>query len=272
MTTDTTAPPAVAAGQPPASTRPGAGAAASVLEELMRLEDRAMERWRQGDPMGWTEIVGPKVTYVDPGLVQPVVGYEQYARYMEALKGKISYGASEYTNAKAAVYGDVAVLTFNYRGSTRNADGTVTKYAPWDTTEVYARFDGQWKIIHTHWSYRDHTAPARVDVPVPVAQAPEEHPDVLGALMRLEATDAERLCQGDAADFLEPDAQVHGDTAVLFYRLLSARRRPDGGAASRRAWNCTRVYARLDGLWRVVHSHTSFICGQLPTGVASEAG
>jgi hypothetical protein len=50
------------------------------------------------------------------------------------------------------VHGDLAVLTFNYRGSTEKPDGTVQSFVPWDTTEVYARVDVRWKIIHTHWS------------------------------------------------------------------------------------------------------------------------
>lgn len=285
----------------------------SIQKELMRLEDGAMERWRQGDPMGWSVIAAPEVTYVDPSLTQPLVGLEQYTRYLEALKGKISYGASEYMRPKAAVYGDAAVLTFNYRGSTRKADGTVTKFVPWDTTEVYARLDGQWKIIHTHWSYFQHTAPDRVDVPVPVVQVPDEPSGVLGELMRLEAAAMERHRKGnplayceisapsvtyfdgrtpqridglvalkeemtqqpdqspfDVMEFLDPRVQVHGDTAVLFYRFLSTTLRPDGAVAQRRAWNCTQVYAKLDGRWRIVHTHRSFIGAQPPAGFASE--
>jgi ketosteroid isomerase-like protein len=286
---------------------------ASVQKELMRLEDGAMERWRQGDPMGWSVISAPEVTYVDPSLAQPLLGHEQYTRYLEALKGKISYGASEYMRPKAAVYGDVAVLTFNYRGSTRKADGTVKSFVPWDTTEVYARLNGQWKIIHTHWSYFQHTAPDRVDVPVPVVQVPDEPSGVLGELMRLEAAAMERYRKGnalafceisapsvtyfdsrtpqridglaalkeemaqqsgqspfDVMEFLDPRVQVHGDTAVLFYRFLSTALRPDGAIAQRRAWNCTQVYAKLDGQWRIVHTHRSFIGAQPPAGFASE--
>ncbi len=292
---------------------PGAAGDASVLQELMRLEDAAMERWRQGDPMGWSEIAAPEVTYVDPSLTQPLIGHEQYARYLAALKGKVSYGASEYLQPKAVVYGDVAVLSFNYRGSTRKADGTVQTFAPWDTTEVYARLNGQWRIIHTHWSYVRHTAPDRVEVPVPVVRVPGEPKGVLGELIKLEAAAIERYRKGDTLafceisvpsvtcfdgstskridglaaleetmaqragqgafdvmEFLDPTVQLHGETAVLFYRLLSTSLRPDGAVARRRAWNCTQLYARLGGEWRLVHTHWSLIGGQPPAGVASE--
>lgn len=305
-------------GLAPALALAAAGEAAddpsAVQQELMRLEDGAMERWRQGDPMGWSEIAAPEVTYVDPSLTRPLVGREAYTRHLETLKGKISYGASEYMRPKASVYGDVAVLTFNYRGSTRTEDGTVHQFVPWDTTEVYARVDGQWRIIHTHWSYVEHTAPDRVEVPVPVLRAQEDPAGALRELMMLETAAMERYRRGDALafceisapsvtyfdngtpqridglsalkeemgrrsgrtsydvmEFLDPRAQVHGDTAVLLYRFLSTTLRPDGAVARRQAWNCTEVYAKLDGQWRIVHTHWSLIGGQPPAGFASEA-
>mgnify|MGYP003596214536 CR=1 FL=1 len=129
---------------------------AAVLAELMRVEDGAMERWRQGDPMGWTEIAAPEVSYVDPSLTEPVVGHESYTRYMESLAGKIFYGASHYARPHAAVHGEVAILTFNYQGSTCKTDGSIQRYALWNTTEVYARLEGEWKIIHSHWSLTAH--------------------------------------------------------------------------------------------------------------------
>lgn len=111
-----------------------------------------MERWRQGDPMGWSEIAAPEVTYVDPGLARPLVGHDEYTRFLEALQGKIFYSASQCIEPKAAVYGDIAVLSFNYRRTTRRDDGTVREFVPWDTTEGYAKLDGRWRIVYTHRS------------------------------------------------------------------------------------------------------------------------
>jgi len=289
--------------------------ATAVQTELMRLEDGAMERWRQGDPMGWTEIVAPEVTYVDPGLTQPIIGHQAYARYMEALVGRISYGASHYTRPAVAVHGEVAVLTFNYQGSTRKADGAVQTFAPWNTTEVYASLSGQWKIVHTHWSFVRHTAPLSVDVPTAASQAPRQYARILGELMALEMMALQGLRDGhalafceisaqsvtcfdnrtpqrldglaavrdhmaqvagedriDTFEFIDPRAQVHGETAVLYYRMLASALLPDGAVSRPTAWNCTRVYTRLGGEWRIVHTHQSFIGGQPPAGSVSEAG
>jgi hypothetical protein len=37
-------------------------------QEILSMENAAMERWRQGDPMGWAEISAEDITYVEPNL------------------------------------------------------------------------------------------------------------------------------------------------------------------------------------------------------------
>jgi ketosteroid isomerase-like protein len=284
----------------------------AIQRELMKLEDGAMERWRQGDPMGWAEIAAPEVIYVDAMSTKPVVGLEAYSRFLEALKGQIHYQGSEYTRPKAVVYGDVALLTYNYQATDREADGAVKRYPAWNTTEVYARLGGAWKIIHTHWSYLRHVAPDSVEVPVPVKRVVDKDASVLAELMRLEAAAMERYRKGDpfgfteisipavtyfdsrtpgrveglaslkaemaaragkihydVMDFVEPRVLVHGDAAVLFYRFLSTSLRPDGAVAERTAWNCTEVFAKSEGQWRIVHTHWSLIGGQPEQGTPS---
>ena len=272
---------------------------------LMALETGAMERWRNGDPMRWAEISAPEVTYVDPGLAKPITGLEEYTRYLEGLKGKIFYQGSEFLHPKVAVYGDLAVLTYNYRSTVSNADGSPKTQTLWNTTEVYARLAGDWKIIHSHWSFVGNTPPDRLDLPLPVELAPATYPGVLGELMALESAAMERWRKGDpwgftaisapqvtyfdtgtphrldgldtlkdeyakragkihydVMEFIAPMAQVHGDAAVLFYRFFDTHLRPDGSIERRTPWNCTEVYAKIGGVWRIVHTHWSFINGR----------
>lgn len=49
-------------------------------------------------------------------------------------------------------HGDAALLTFNLVSYRRRADGTEHAIAHWNSTEVYARVDAGWRIIHSHWS------------------------------------------------------------------------------------------------------------------------
>ena len=281
-----------------------ASSGASIEDTLMAFEKGAMERWRNGDPMGWAEISAPEVTYVDPGQTKPIVGLEEYTRFLEKLKGQIVYQCSEFLHPRIAIYGDVAVMTYNYRSTVKNQDGSVKDQTLWNTTEVYARTGAAWKIVHTHWSFVNHTAPDAVEVPVPVGLKPATYSGVPGELMTLEMAAMERWRKGDpwgfteisappvtyfdsgtpqrldgldalkaeyakrvgkirydAMDFVAPVAQVHGDAAVLFYRFFDTHLAPDGSIRHRTAWNCTEVYARVGGHWKIVHTHWSLING-----------
>ena len=54
-------------------------------------------------------------------------------------------------NAKVQVYGDTAVLTDNYAGMTRGADGKI-KPATAKSTRVYARSGGRWMMVHANFA------------------------------------------------------------------------------------------------------------------------
>lgn len=51
---------------------------------------------------------------------------------------------------------------------------------------------------------------------------------------------------------IDPRVQLLGDVAVLTFHYVSRGR---GDAASR--WNCTEVYRKLEGKWRIVQTHWS---------------
>jgi ketosteroid isomerase-like protein len=56
-------------------------------------------------------------------------------------------------NPKVQQQGDVAVLTFNLVNYRRQGDGSERRVARWNSTEIYGRIDGEWRILHSHWSY-----------------------------------------------------------------------------------------------------------------------
>jgi ketosteroid isomerase-like protein len=124
----------------------------SMMEHILRIEDSAMEEWRKGNPMRWVEISADDVVYIDPGLSAPIVGKADYIEYLKPLKGKIFYDGSEYVRPRVAVYGDLAVLTYNYHSLRHDPAGHKQRTSFWNTTEVYAKKDGRWKTVHSHWS------------------------------------------------------------------------------------------------------------------------
>lgn len=271
---------------------------------ILPLEKSAMERWRSGDPMGFVEISTEDVLYVDPGLTKPVLNLEEYRSLMEQIIGKVNYQISEFIQPKVTVAGDAALLTYNYRSTATNPDGTVKSQNRWNTTEVYFRRNGQWKIVHTHWSFVKHRQPERIELPLPVQSPPAEYDGVLAELMALETAAMARYDKGDpwgftdisapevtyfdsiteqringieelraeyakrvgkinyeVLDFVDPHIRVCGEIAVLFYRFLSTRLNPDNTVACRKPWNCSEVFRKIDGQWKIIHTHWSLING-----------
>jgi ketosteroid isomerase-like protein len=124
-----------------------------VLGELMELESPAMERWRKGDPWGFIEISAPDVTYFDSGTPRRINGREALRAEYARREGKIFYDVMDFINPQVQVCGEVAVLTYRFLSTRLNSDGSVSDRTPWNCTEVFARSSGQWRIIHTHWSF-----------------------------------------------------------------------------------------------------------------------
>ncbi|MGA2490181.1 MAG: nuclear transport factor 2 family protein [Anaerolineales bacterium] len=172
-------------------------------EIILSLEKGAMERWRNGDPWGWAEISAEEVTYVDPGLTKPIDSLEEYKAYLKQLEGNIHYQGSEFIDPKVVVVGDAAVLSYNYRSSILTPEGTIISQTPWNATEVYFRMDGQWRIVHTHWSYVKHKLPESLEIPLPVQLSHQEYRGVLGEIMALEYAAMERWRKGDPWGFIE---------------------------------------------------------------------
>jgi uncharacterized protein (TIGR02246 family) len=274
-------------------------------ETILSLEKAAMERWRNGDPWGFVENSASDISYIDPGQVKPIIGLEEYKAYMKQLEGKVHYQRSEFIDPKVVVIGDAAMLSYNYRSTVLSPEGETMTQTPWNSTEVYFRRDGQWRIVHNHWSFIRHKAPESVEVPVVVQTSRKEYEGILGEVMALEAAAMERWRKGDpwgfieisapdvtyfdtgtperingrealmaeykqregkifydVMDFIDPRVQVCGDMAVLAYRFLSTWLNRDGSVANRTPWNCSEVFARLDGQWKIIHTHWSLIRGE----------
>jgi len=124
---------------------------AKIKIEIIGLERAALERWGKGDPQGYLEIMAPDTTYFDPALEKRLDGLAAVKEYIVPFTGKIRIDSYEMINPQVQRYGDVAVLTFNLIDSVKRADRE--EKVRWNSTEVYRRIDGNWKIVHSHWSY-----------------------------------------------------------------------------------------------------------------------
>ena len=140
-----------------------ASCAAAVAKQhsdpVISLERAALDRWGKGDPEGYLETYAPDITYFDPSQQSRIDGIEAMREYLRPITGKVKVDHYEMVGPKVQRYGDVAVLTYNLRSHGRRPDGeaVVTR---WNSTAVYARSGGRWRIVHSHWSF---TAPDASD-------------------------------------------------------------------------------------------------------------
>jgi ketosteroid isomerase-like protein len=130
--------------------RPDAGARQS--EAIIALERGALDRWGKGDPEGYLALYAPDVTYFDPMQEGRVNGAAAMRALYGTITGKVKVDRYEMIEPRVQLRGEVALLTFNLvsHGRTPAGDPIVVR---WNSTEVYAKSNGKWSIIHSHWSF-----------------------------------------------------------------------------------------------------------------------
>ena len=122
-------------------------------DDIIALERGALDRWGKGDPQGFLDLMAEDETYFDPMTDKRIDGREALRTYMAPFANKISIERVEIINPQVRRQGDIAVLTFNLADHGAQFDGGPKSTSRWNSTEVYQRIDGKWKIVHSHWSY-----------------------------------------------------------------------------------------------------------------------
>ncbi len=115
---------------------------------IIALEKAALEEWNKGNPDAYLAIYAEDITYFDPFQERRINGLDKMRTFYEGLRGQASVDKYEMIDPKVQVAGETAVLTYNLVSYSGEA---VYK---WNCTEIYRRdSNGQWKIIHNHWSF-----------------------------------------------------------------------------------------------------------------------
>ncbi|MCH7681450.1 DUF4440 domain-containing protein, partial [candidate division KSB1 bacterium] len=65
--------------------------------------------------------------------------------------GSGEFVADEMFNEKVQVYGDVAILSYNYVGVDKDKDGKVASTFV-KSTRVYVKKDGKWMLVHANFA------------------------------------------------------------------------------------------------------------------------
>jgi len=116
-------------------------------DAILALERAALDRWGKGDPGGYLKINAPDVTYFDPFVAARIDGIAALEAWYEPIRGKIRIDRDEIVAPRVQEIGDAAILTFQF--VSHGSEGA----RRWNCTEVYRRTAGEWKIVHSHWSF-----------------------------------------------------------------------------------------------------------------------
>jgi uncharacterized protein (TIGR02246 family) len=128
--------------------------AGSETNDIIAMERAALDRWGQGDTQGVLDLYAKDITYFDPFQDKRVDGLEAMKALYRPFAGKFKILHYEMIDPKVQRTGEVAVLTYNLLDDfvELSAGPTSTKMA-WNVTSVYARVEGQWRIVHSHYSF-----------------------------------------------------------------------------------------------------------------------
>ena len=128
-------------------------AAQDAPPDVVAMERAALDRWGRGDPQGYVGIMADEVTYFDPVREKRLDGLEAMKTMLAPITGKIKVDRFDMIDPKVQHHGDAALLTFNLVSYVKQADGQERAVARWNSSELYAHVAGQWRIVHSHWSY-----------------------------------------------------------------------------------------------------------------------
>ena len=121
-------------------------------DTIIALERGALDRWGRGDPQGYLALYAREVTYFDPMREKRIDGFDAMQQALEPIKGLVKVDRYEMIDPQVYRAGDAAILTYNLVSYGRSPAGDAMAVR-WNSTAVYAQIDGQWKIVHSHWSF-----------------------------------------------------------------------------------------------------------------------
>ena len=98
-----------------------------------------------------TKQLADDYTEFNPAVATRLDGKDLNVRLAEAGNQDSGEGIlAEMLNPKVQVYGDVAILSYNYLGMTKDKDGN-TETTRAKSTRVYVKQGGDWKLVHANF-------------------------------------------------------------------------------------------------------------------------
>jgi hypothetical protein len=119
----------------------------SIFNSISSQVKAAFDRWYQGDPFGYLDLMAEEMTYFSPFANSLVDGKGAVVAAIAPIEGQI-HGLYELVSPDLQLGESMAV--HSYRLNELDHQGDLT--AGYKVTEVYRQVGDKWLMIHAHFS------------------------------------------------------------------------------------------------------------------------
>lgn len=126
---------------------------ANTRGEILALEHKTMQGWRDGNPDAILAISDPEITYFHAIAGKRLDGLPAVKALFETYRGRPLFDSYEIAEPKVQTIGDTAILTYIF---VRHVGTATTR---WNATQVYQQRKEGWRIVHSHWSQNSPAIP-----------------------------------------------------------------------------------------------------------------
>lgn len=129
-----------------------APSAKQVADEVIAVTKAQWAAEMKKDPAGWGKNVADDCTVFEAAYPTRLDGKVLMHQIEQGRAGDSgTLVTAELANEKVQVYGDVAILSYNYIGASKDKDGKVTPTLA-KSTRVYVKQGGQWMLVHANFA------------------------------------------------------------------------------------------------------------------------
>jgi ketosteroid isomerase-like protein len=123
-----------------------------VADEVIALTRAHWAAEMKKDASAWGKNVADDYTVFEGAYPTRIDGKATMQHVVDGnFSGSDTLITAEMANEKVQVYGDVAILSYNYIASIKNKDGKVSP-AMAKSTRVYVKQGGQWMLVHANFA------------------------------------------------------------------------------------------------------------------------
>lgn len=120
----------------------------AVLETLLAQLEPVFDRWYEGDPYGYLDLMDEEFSYFSPFVSTLLDGKEAVVANIAPFEGQIRVPKYEILDPSLKLGKESGILTYRLF---EYGDGENLS-AGWKVTEVYRQVGDQWRLIHAHFS------------------------------------------------------------------------------------------------------------------------